>query len=63
MGTKTDEKFILEDTGEGPVYLRFPGHGGQVDRTVVLKDRLPYDGRSVYLDFDAEGKLIGLEVT
>lgn len=55
-------KFRLEDTGEGPVYLRFPEHVGAVDRSMQLQDELAYAGRHVNLDFNAEGILIGVEV-
>lgn len=55
-------KFTLEDTGEGPVYLRFPDHPGEVERTLPLQDELAYSGRRVNLDFDTQARLIGVEV-
>lgn len=48
-------------------YLSLPGHPGKgspgcVKKTVRLASLLPYKGPDLYLDFDAQGHLIGVEV-
>jgi Protein of unknown function (DUF2283) len=48
-------------------YLSLPDHPGKgtpgvVSKTVRLASLLPYKGPDLYLDFDAQGRLIGVEV-
>ena len=50
-------------------YLRLPASADPSDaterrvlRTVRLSDLMPYQGPDVYLDLDASGRLIGIEL-
>lgn len=57
---------ISEDDKE-VAYLILPGHPGvgakgAVARQVRLLDLMSYDGADIYLDLDADGRLIGIEV-
>jgi uncharacterized protein YuzE len=47
------------DTDAAYLYLSSPGHSGAAVRTVPVDPR-EIDGE-IYLDFDAEGHLIGIE--
>jgi hypothetical protein len=59
------EKFEMKRMDEVG-YLRLPDHKGghgTVARTVRLSELMPEaKGPDVYLDFDAEGTLIGIEI-
>ncbi|WP_425493885.1 DUF2283 domain-containing protein [Dyella silvatica] len=53
--------------GDEAAYLTLPDHPGRgvhgvVSGQVRLVDVLPYVGPDIYLDFDHEGRLIGVEV-
>jgi hypothetical protein len=57
----------VSEDDEEVAYVTLPGHPGIgakgiVARQVRLSDLLPYKGADVYLDLDADGRLIGLEI-
>ncbi|MAK65056.1 MAG: hypothetical protein CMF75_10020 [Maricaulis sp.] len=61
-------RFHLSSMSEGPAYLYLPAHPrgsipGLVSRSIRLSTIIPdYKGDEVNLDFDAEGRLVGIEV-
>jgi uncharacterized protein YuzE len=57
----------VSDDDEDVAYLSFPGHPGRgkpgvTVRQVKLQDLMKYTGPDVFLDFDKNGCLIGLEI-
>jgi hypothetical protein len=57
----------ISDDDDEVGYLVLPGHPGQgtpraVAKRVRLKDLVTYTGADIHLDFDKDGKLIGLEI-
>ncbi|MCE3603625.1 DUF2283 domain-containing protein [Massilia sp. P8910] len=75
MNTRKMELIILEDEvdEDGEVddsqvaYLMLPDHPGPntvncVFKTTRLLDLVQYDGAEIYLDFDKNGRLIGIEI-
>jgi hypothetical protein len=58
-------KLRVSDDGYA-AYLQLPGHPGEgvkVARTVSLVDVMSrFDGPHVVFDFDADGKMLGIEV-
>lgn len=61
-------KFHLAGMKDGPAYLYLPAHpgpdaSGVVAKTVRVRDIIgPYEGEDVILDFDSDGRLIGIDV-
>jgi hypothetical protein len=57
-----------DDDGDALVaYLRLPDHPGPgvtgaATRTKRLRNLLKYEGPDIHLDFDADGRLIGIEI-
>ena len=65
----TTNKIELKVSGddEDVAYLILPAHigkgvAGAVSKQVRLLDILHYSGPDVYLDFDEEGVLVGMEI-
>jgi uncharacterized protein YuzE len=55
----------ISDDDEDVAYLTLPGHpktAGSVAKTTRLLDLVAYTGPDIYLDFDKDGKLIGVEI-
>ena len=57
----------ISDDDEDVGYLALPGHPGPgapraVAKRLRLKELVTYAGADVHLDFDKDGKLIGLEI-
>jgi len=61
-------RFTVSAGDPGVAYLALPGHPGAglpgiVKTQISLADRIEgYVGPDVYLDFDASGRLIGIEI-
>jgi hypothetical protein len=61
-------KFHLAGMSDGPAYLYLPAHpgpdaSGVVSKTIRVRDLIgSYEGEDVNLDFDSEGRLIGIDV-
>ena len=57
----------VSEGDDGVAYLYLPAHPGEatqgsVSKQVRLSDLLNYSGPDLYLDFDANGCLIGVEI-
>jgi uncharacterized protein YuzE len=57
----------ISDGDQDVAYLTLPGHPGQGTPSVVarqtrLRDLMAYAGPDLYLDFDKDGTLIGVEI-
>jgi uncharacterized protein YuzE len=57
----------ISDDDEDVAYLTLPGHPGQgtpgaVAKQTRLQDLMAYAGPDIYLDFDRDGNLIGVEI-
>ena len=55
----------ISDDDEDVAYLTLPGHPRTAESAVKqtrLLDLVAYTGPDIYLDFDKDGKLIGIEI-
>lgn len=65
----SDAKIVLNvsEEDEDVAYLMLPKHPGKgvqhaIRKQVRLSDCLDYSGPDLYLDFDNEGTLVGIEI-
>lgn len=57
----------VSDDDKNVAYLALPDHPGRGTPGVTaqqrrLRDLMPYSGPDLYLDFDKDGRLIGVEI-
>ena len=57
----------VSEDDQDVAYVSLPGHPGAGVKAIVAKqvrllDLLPYKGADIYLDLDADGRLIGIEI-
>ncbi len=67
MGAQARFALNVSDDDGGVAYLKLPGHPGNatgiVKRNVCLRDLVgEYEGPDIIFDFDANNRLIGLEI-
>jgi hypothetical protein len=68
MPWKTTLEVKVSDDDSGVAYLRLPGHPGfgspgAVKKSVSVRDIIgEYQGPDITLDFDADNRIIGVEI-